>query len=259
MSLPAPTPSLLLTKRLTAFLTSNLGPQVHTAALTTQSGKLLAHASPHPVGTLRTQCTVAASIWAQYASSPAADAVAEALPRSSSSSTHPTPPAAVTVQLAAGVLVIRRLRCGLLFVCVGPGPDGSATGSGGGSNSNAIAAEQQQQQQQTQSSSGNNSSGNSSGNTNTSTSTAPGAIPTPQQLQPPSTPVRENRPPSPLPMGSPSEVASVASVATTATTATAGGAGVVATRRQAEELARWLDDRLGTLGALEEALGIETR
>ncbi|KAI4871056.1 hypothetical protein F4820DRAFT_1986 [Hypoxylon rubiginosum] len=244
MSLPAPAPSLLLTKRLTAFLSANLSAQVHTAALTTLSGKLLAHASPHPVGALRTRCTVAASIWAQYASPAAGLAVEESLPSSHRQTFEPVSPGAVTIQLAGGVVVIRRLRCGLLFVCVGPaaagGGGGAGSGGGGGGDGSSVAAEQHS-----------------------------GAMPTPQyqqqqsqQQQPPSTP-GDNRPPTP-PLGSPS-VESVASLgaATTAsvatTTASTAGAGVVAMRRQAEELARWLDDKLGTLGVLEELLGIETR
>ncbi|KAI1777065.1 hypothetical protein F4818DRAFT_333902 [Hypoxylon cercidicola] len=244
MSLSSPTPSLLLTKRLTAFLSSNLSAQIHTAALTTLSGKLLAHASPHGVGALRTQCTVAASIWVQYSSRAAGLAVAESLPSSHSSSPQSpetrcaepaSPPGAVTIQLAAGVVVIRRLRCGLLFVCVGPAGDSSS--------SSGAATEQQQHHHSSSS-----------------------AMPTPQQQQqqPPSTPGGDHRPPMTPPLGSPSEVESVASLgaattASVATTASTAAAGVVAMRRQAEELARWLDDKLGTLGVLEEAFGIETR
>ncbi|KAI1100620.1 hypothetical protein F4804DRAFT_39533 [Jackrogersella minutella] len=219
----APTPSLLLTKRLTAFLSSNLSPQIHTAVLTTLSGKLLAHASPHPVHALRTQCTVAASIWALYSTPPAAGTtVAEALPpppppQTTTTTTHPDThapvPNAVTIQLTGGVMVIRHLRCGLLFVCVGPGGEGGveqarpmSSPAGGGEHQHHLAT----------------------------------------------------------PLGSPSEVASVASAgaattASVATTASAAASAVVAMRRQAEELARWLDDKLGSLGVLEEGLGIETR
>ncbi|KAI6088616.1 hypothetical protein F4821DRAFT_85485 [Hypoxylon rubiginosum] len=249
MSLSSPTPSLLLTKRLTAFLNSNLSAQIHTAALTTPSGKLLAHASPRSVGVLRTQCTVAASIWAQYSSPAAAAAVEESLPQHQQQQQtqqqaqqryadrrEPPSPGAITIQLAAGVVVIRRLRCGLLFVCVGPSA-AAVGGSGSDSGAGAAAAEQQQHS---------------------------GAVPTPQAQGQPLTP--GERPSTPPPLGSPSveSVASLgavttASVASVATTSTVAGAGVVAMRRQAEELARWLDDKLGTLGVLEEALGIETR
>ncbi|GKT86197.1 hypothetical protein Ct61P_04047 [Colletotrichum tofieldiae] len=143
MSLSQPTPPLLLTKRLTAFLASNLNAHLHTALLATPSGRLLAHASPEPVSLLRTQSTVASSLFALHAST--APDIPDALPNSSSS--PPPPPSApanntnaatsgnapggaaeggggkpltITVQLAAGVVVIRRLKCGLLFVCIGP-------------------------------------------------------------------------------------------------------------------------------------------
>ena len=89
MSPSAPTPPLLLTKRLTSFLRSNLSPQLHTALLTTLSGKLLAHASSQPVSTLRTQCTIAASIWAVYAAPAATAALSDALPAAGTSAALP--------------------------------------------------------------------------------------------------------------------------------------------------------------------------
>ncbi|PKS11541.1 hypothetical protein jhhlp_003306 [Lomentospora prolificans] len=42
-------------------------------------------------------------------------------------------PCAVTVQLSAGVVVIRRLACGLLLVCVGPSERGGGAGDDGAS------------------------------------------------------------------------------------------------------------------------------
>ncbi|KAI1472798.1 uncharacterized protein F4812DRAFT_410298 [Daldinia caldariorum] len=241
---PTPTPSLLLTKRLTAFLSANLGPQVHTAVLTTLSGKLLAHASPHPVGTLRTQCTVAASIWALY-SSP--DTVVEALPQSQPQPPSPHPPSVVTIQLTAGVMVIRKLRCGLLFVCIGPSTSAAAAGSAGAGEGDYVThtparTVPQQQQQHSQHQQLHQHQSQQQLNTNNNTE------PHPQ-----------------TPLGSPSEVESVVSAgaATTAsvatTTTSVAAAAVVATRRQAEELARWLDDKLSSLGTLEEGLGVETR
>ncbi|KAI0009380.1 hypothetical protein F4779DRAFT_376224 [Xylariaceae sp. FL0662B] len=221
MSLPAPTPPLLLTKRLTAFLHANLSPQIHTALLTTLSGKLLAHASPHPVSTLRTQCTVAASLWALYATPAAGATVTDVLLNQSDSPAIPRDPtpSAVTLQLAGAVVVIRHLRCGLLFVCIGPPAEGGDPGA------------QPQQQQQTR----------------------------PAQAPPSLAPE-----PQATPLGSPSEVASVmsAGAATTASVATAasvGASAMVVMRRQAEELARWLDDKLGSLGVPEEALGLDVR
>ncbi|EQL04048.1 hypothetical protein OCS_00247 [Ophiocordyceps sinensis CO18] len=64
-----PTPPLLLTKRLNAFLHANRSPQLPTLLLITSHGKLLAHASPHAVTLLRTRATVAASLLAIHASS----------------------------------------------------------------------------------------------------------------------------------------------------------------------------------------------
>ncbi|KAK7931872.1 hypothetical protein PG985_002584 [Apiospora marii] len=218
MSLPAPTPPLLLTKRLTSFLQSNLSPQIHTTLLTTLSGKLLAHASPHPVSTLRTQCTVAASIWTIYAAQGTSAAVAEALPSAPAGTKARQDPTsgAITIQLTGAVLVVRKLRCGLLFVCIGPIPD---------------SGEQ-----------------------------APFAQGQSQSLQVP--PAASSSHPTPL--GSPSEVESVASAgaATTASATTMGSvnaAGVVLMRRQAEELAKWLDDKLGSLGVPDEEAGNEGR
>ncbi|KAK3945643.1 hypothetical protein QBC46DRAFT_95633 [Diplogelasinospora grovesii] len=140
MSMPPP-PPLLLTKRVTAFLHANLQNQslpgssqrLHTTALTTPGGKLLAHASTAnlPARALRRQCAVAASLWALHApNTPFSEAV-----HSSSSSTHSQSDhghggsrsgssgggaAAITVQLDSGmVFVIRRLECGMLFVAMG--------------------------------------------------------------------------------------------------------------------------------------------
>ncbi|KAH6647620.1 hypothetical protein BKA67DRAFT_539470 [Truncatella angustata] len=223
MSLSAPTPPLLLTKRLTGFLRSNLSPQIHTALLTTLSGKLLAHASAHPVSTLRTQCTVAASVWSIYSSGPPAnDALPQSAARGSRNGTE-NKPTAVTIQLSAGVLVVRKLRCGLLFVCIGPAPDGTSAPASDQSQSHAQGAPQQSL-----------------------------AVPGSQQSQPGAAGDTHSSPP----LGSPSEVASVASAAPTmnsvATTGTVTTGAVVLMRRQAEDLARWLDDKLGTLGIPDE-------
>ncbi|KAI0839838.1 hypothetical protein F5Y06DRAFT_264748 [Hypoxylon sp. FL0890] len=239
----APTPSLLLTKRLTAFLSSNLSPQLHTAVLTTLSGKLLAHASPHTVGTLRTQCTVAASIWALYSSPAASDNVTEALPQATTIHTRSgsgNGPSAVTIQLTGGVMVIRRLRCGLLFVCIGPT---GATDGGEHATTHTHTQAQGQNQSQLQSR----------------------PMPAPSiQATGLSVGGSGNEPHPTTPLGSPSEVESVASAgaattASIATTTSVAASAVVATRRQAEELARWLDDKLGSLGVVEEGLGVEAR
>ncbi len=216
MSLSAPTPPLLLTKRLTAFLHSNLSAQIHTALLATLSGKLLAHASTQPVNTLRTQCTVAASLWAIYSAPAAKAAIPESLPPHSAASVPAEPkPSAITIQLTGAVMVLRLLRCGLLFVCFGPPPaDGADHASHQGR--------------------------------------------APQPSQPPS---EANTTPT---VGSPSEVESIksaggATVTSIATTGSVSAVGVVVVRRQAEELARWLDGKLGSLGVPEEGAAFESR
>ncbi|GKT46398.1 uncharacterized protein ColSpa_06579 [Colletotrichum spaethianum] len=224
MSLSQPTPPLLLTKRLTAFLASNLNAHLHTALLATPSGRLLAHASPDPVSLLRTQSTVASSLFALHAST--APDIPDALPNSSSSS--PPPPLAsaaegagkpltITVQLAAGVVVIRRLKCGLLFVCIGPLAE----------TLDSHAPEPHHHHHHHH-----HPNGGSGGAT-----------------------------PSQMP-ASPSEADSVLSVGaqTTASLASVGSvntAGVVVLRRHAEDLARWLDDKLGSLRVPEEGVGVE--
>lgn len=62
-------------------------------------------------------------------------------------------------------------------------------------------------------------------------------------------------------MGSPSEVDSMISAGgqTTTSLESAGAVAVVAMRRHAADLARWLDDKLGTLTVPEEGVGVESR
>ena len=239
MSLPA-APPLLLTKRLTTFLRANLSPQITSTLLLMPSGRLLAYACQPavPVSTLRTQGTVAASLWAIHSHGTDRESIATALgqpqPTASRGANH-REPSAVTLQLDGGnIVVIRRLRCGMLFVCIGP--------------------------------------------------TQPTDLQHGAQPQPPLTPDPHERNGHPHhhhqqhlapshatsspTVGSPSasEVESVLSVATgvatvgsTATTSSFAGsatAGIVATRRHAEALAVWLDDKLGTLNVPEESFSI---
>ncbi|KAK2002314.1 hypothetical protein LX36DRAFT_652370 [Colletotrichum falcatum] len=257
MSLSQPTPPLLLTKRLTAFLAANLNAHLHTALLATPSGRLLAHASPEPVSLLRTQATVASSLFALHAST--APDIPDALPNSSSSPPPPPPPQhssannnnststttgaaaaaategtgkplTITVQLAAGVVVIRRLKCGLLFVCIGPlaesiDPNAPEPAHG-------LHPHPQQPQQQQQQHHHHHPNGGSGGAT-------PALVP-----------------------ASPSEADSVLSVGAQTTTSlgsvgSVNTAGIVVLRRHAEDLARWLDDKLGSLRVPEEGVGVE--
>ena len=152
----------------------------------------------------------------------------------------------MSVQLSGGVLVVRRLRCGLLFVCIGPVGEttttatttttmGTAMGVGIGAGvgvgeGGSIAAGQREQQGSVPTQEGGNTNGGES----------------PSQVA-----------------GSPSEGDSVLSAgsATTGSNASGGSAtttpGVVLMRRQVEELARWLDDKLGSLKVPEDGVGTE--
>lgn len=275
-------PPLLLTKRLTSFLQLNLSPQITTLLLLSPDGKLLAYASqpPIPVATLRTHGTVAASLYTIHSNGADQDTIDAALPPGSrarrtsrgsgSSSSRSEGPLAVTIQLESGtVLVIRRLRCGMLFVCMGPPAGQDAQGSRpgtqhqqqqqGGLHAQAQggqAAQQQQQQPtnlQPQAAGDDSTPGGANGHTPTSS-----PPPAPQAT----TPATSAQPPSAhQPLGSPPETASIRSAGTgvsaTSTSSAvfgAGTAGVVATRRHAEELARWLDDKLGALDVPDDGL-----
>lgn len=231
MALPTTTPPLLLTKRLNAFLHANQTPQLPTLLLTTYHGKLLAHASPHPVAVLRTHATVAASLLAIHTSSsvdvPSAlpgsrtpdpitsspvlgpddtdkedddltphDAAASKKAAARRRAAKSVKPVTITVQLSGGTVIIRRLKCGLLFVCVGPSA---------------------------------------------------------HDLQPDAHLHHENGDTT----GSPSEVEGLVSAGgqTTSSLDSVGAASVVAMRRHAGDLARWLDDKLGSLQVPEEGVG----
>lgn len=277
-------PPLLLTKRLTSFLQLNLSPQITTLLLLSPEGKLLAYASqpPVPVATLRTHGTVAASLYTIHSNGADQDTIDAALPPGSrarrtsrgSGSSKSEGPLAVTIQLESGtVLVIRRLKCDMLFVCMGPPAGHDAQGSRPGTQHHheqqqgnfhaqaqgGLAAQQQQQPQTAQQQSlhppqatDDASAGGANGHTPTSSpppqpsATMPGGAQAPSAHQP---------------MGSPPETASIRSAGTGASAAStssavfgAGTAGVVATRRHAEELARWLDDKLGALDVPDDGL-----
>ena len=259
MALPA-APPLLLTKRLTTFLRANLSPQITSTLLLMPSGRLLAYACQPavPVSTLRTQGTVAASLWAIHSHGTDRESIATALggqeqsasSRSASGGGGSREPSAVTLQLDGGnIVVIRRLRCGMLFVCIGPSQPGDAAAAAASS----LQLTQQQQQQPTPEQVVHERNGHlpsqhhHHGQQHLASSHAQTSSPT---------------------VGSPSasEVESVLSVATgvatvgsTATTSSFAGsatAGIVATRRHAEALAVWLDDKLGTLNVPEESFSI---
>ncbi|KKA26209.1 hypothetical protein TD95_000018 [Thielaviopsis punctulata] len=98
MAHPSPTPPpLLLTKRITSFLSHALSSHIHTALLCSPAGKLLAHVSApvRPVADLRMQATVAASLITLYAA--ASTHVAPAL----SPSDDPAPSSAASASAYA--------------------------------------------------------------------------------------------------------------------------------------------------------------
>ncbi|KAH6679391.1 hypothetical protein B0J14DRAFT_296658 [Halenospora varia] len=135
---PQPTPlldpmsqTMLLTKPLTTFLSQNTSPQLPTLLLISPTGKLLSSSSPLPASTLRVQATAACTLWHHY--SPfqnTSNSISAALGNTNSQTTiHTTSPAAttnendlssITIQLSQGIMVIRALSCGLLFVAIGP-------------------------------------------------------------------------------------------------------------------------------------------
>lgn len=276
-------PPLLLTKRLTSFLQLNLSPQITTLLLLSPDGKLLAYASqpPIPVATLRTHGTVAASLYTIHSNGADQDTIDAALPPGSrarrtsrgSGSSKGEGPLAVTIQLESGtVLVIRRLRCGMLFVCMGPPAGHDAQGSRPGTQHQQQQQQQQQgnfqaqaqgsqasqQQQQSQAPQQNLQAPQAADDT--AAGGANGHTPTSSPPPPTATPATA-RSSSAQPLGSPLETASIRSAGTGASAASsssavfgAGTAGVVATRRHAEELARWLDDKLGALDVPDDGL-----
>jgi hypothetical protein len=123
--------TMLMAKRLTTFLSQNTTPQLPTLILLSPTGKLLSSSSPLPASTLRTQATLACSLWTLYQPS-ASSLISSSLPRTSSnirgsdSTLSSTTTAAendlstITIQLSHGIMVIRALTCGLLFVAIGP-------------------------------------------------------------------------------------------------------------------------------------------
>lgn len=260
MSIPTQTPPLLLTKRLTAFLHANASPHLPTLLITTPSGKLLAHASQEPVSLLRTHATVAASLQQIHTSSSAA--LPTALPgartpdhyssptfsgdfdredeeeasddgderngpadASLTSTTEALKPATITVQLTGGTVLIRRLKCGLLLVCVGP------PSTAGAASDDPHHSPSQSHHQQSQ-----------------------------LHLHPGSQQLLGDIEIAPPVSTSPSEVESQFSAAgSTATTSleSSSTVAVVAMRRHASSVARWLDSKLGTLTVPDEGVGVE--
>ncbi|OIW24898.1 hypothetical protein CONLIGDRAFT_684800 [Coniochaeta ligniaria NRRL 30616] len=252
-----PQPPLLLTKRVTSFLAANLTPQIHTACLTTPSGNILAHASTiSSARVLRRQAAVAASLWAMHNRPGYGRDVEDALPKTCSSGVpgeEGLAPRAITLQLeptdadaggAGTVVVIRGLSCGILFlVLAGPEhpPSPSSTNADGTSSLPSGGA----------GAGGRTEGGTVSPKTHDGLAGASAASRSGTQLS-----VAHPGSPSDSILSSGTAAAS-ASIASHSSVAVGGinTAFVLGIRRQAEELARCLDDKLGSLAIPQESVG----
>ncbi|RDL37116.1 uncharacterized protein BP5553_04549 [Venustampulla echinocandica] len=232
------------------FLSQNTSPELPTMLLISSTGKLLSSCSPLPASTLRTQSTVASTLWNLHHPDPDRDPHQSAgnnhvsSPQSVSSQattegpSSPAPSGAsttngsdlnsITIQISHGIMVIRSLSCGLLFVAIGPSsvpttitalPDLSSLAP----HTPRVA----------------------------SSHTSPPSSPAPQQESHEAIPENDMSGSAVAATGSgfPSQVGSVRSSVARASKK----ANLMAIKRQAEEVSRWLDDRLQgfTLGSGE--------
>ncbi len=136
-SSPTNNPAMLLTKPLSTFLNANRSPHIHTLLLITPTGKLLSSSSSVPASLLRNQATIACSVWELYGPITSAGTISASLPPNPASSSddednnaHQSSDPSVSsilIQLETGTMVIRALRCSLLFVVIGPCPLASST------------------------------------------------------------------------------------------------------------------------------------
>ncbi|KAK4224209.1 hypothetical protein QBC38DRAFT_486015 [Podospora fimiseda] len=122
-----PPPPLLLSKPLTSFLRANLSPpQIQTLMLTTPRGNLLAHASSSPLPSSPLPTPSASSPLPTSSESPypasatSTDTSAASLRRQCAIAASLSPKPTVTILLDNGsVFTVRKLSCGMLFVCMG--------------------------------------------------------------------------------------------------------------------------------------------
>ena len=119
--------TMLLTKPLSTFLAANTTSQLHTLLLLSPTGKVLSSSSPSPASTLRTQATLACSLWALYHpfQSTTSPLVSTSLPTSHIPQSSQQDLNSITIQLEFGIMCIRALKSGLLFVAIGPSPSTS--------------------------------------------------------------------------------------------------------------------------------------
>lgn len=125
---------MLRTAAITQFFNANLtSPHLETLLLTTPSGKLLSLSSPLPASALRTQATLASQLWTSYQPVARSSLLAASLPVTRSSPEQSRPQGrdlkCITLQLEHGIMVIRQLKCSLLFIAIGPGPQRPPTAS----------------------------------------------------------------------------------------------------------------------------------
>ncbi|KAF7861947.1 hypothetical protein EAF04_007828 [Stromatinia cepivora] len=122
--------TMLLSKGISTFLQHNISSHLHTLMLLTPTGKLLSTSSTSPASILRHQGTLALSLWTLYSPFPS-QTVSDALPSNGASSnghdTKSRETKSILIQMEFGVMVIRKLACGLLFVAIGPAPGISGT------------------------------------------------------------------------------------------------------------------------------------
>ncbi|KAA8565797.1 hypothetical protein EYC84_009622 [Monilinia fructicola] len=97
----------------------NISPHLHTLILLTPTGKLLSTSSTSPASVLRHQGTLALSLWTLYSPFPS-QTVSDALPINDSTSNGqnaiPRETKSILIQMEFGIMVIRMLACGLLFI-----------------------------------------------------------------------------------------------------------------------------------------------
>ncbi|RKF58991.1 hypothetical protein OnM2_064068 [Erysiphe neolycopersici] len=108
--------TMLLTKNLTDFLSKNTNSTTPTLLLVSPTGKLLSSSSLLPASRLRTQATLSHSLWSLY--SPSVSFISAALPVSEHEATDKHELSTITIQLTHGLMIIRALKCGLLFVAI---------------------------------------------------------------------------------------------------------------------------------------------
>lgn len=159
-------------------------------------------------------------------------------------SSNSVKPVTITVQLSGGTVIIRRLKCGLLFVCIGPSthesPSTTSSTAGGGGPTTAAGA-----------GAGVMSSSLGGGSSGGTAAGGGGLAAVTQAL--------ENTDLLNATTSTVSETESLISAGGQTTTSmdSSASTSIVAMRRHAADLARWLDDKLGTLAVPEDSTGTE--